>query len=232
MKEITITYQNKEYTVLEPSIEIWTKLSAFKDILDESQFLIKIISESTGLSESDIRKADWFDIMSVGAALAEYLTEQSDKFENEFVFKGKKYRFIDLPNLTFGEFIDIDTMLSKTELERKASLHLLMALLYREVDEKGKLVEYDSSKVSERAEMFKGLPIRFVHGALGFFLHLEKMLREPSLRFLVRMKWLRIVNRVKKVMKKVSASIGVGLESLRQSLIKILPSSLRSRNTR
>jgi hypothetical protein len=231
MKEITITYQDREYTVSEPSIEIWTKLAAYKDILDESSFLIQIIKESTGLSESDIRKADWFDIMSVGAALAEYLTEQNDKFENEFEFKGKKYRFIDLPNLSFGEFIDIDTVLSKPEHERKSSLPLIMALLYREVDEKGKLVEYDSSRVQERGELFKQLPVRYVHGALGFFLHLEKMLQKPSLKFLVRMKWLRVTNRVKKVMRRVFRSIGGGLESLLQWPIKTLQRLVKSRNT-
>jgi hypothetical protein len=231
MKEITITYQEKEYTITEPSIEIWTKLAAYKDILDESQFLIQIIKESTGLSDADIRKADWFDIMSVGSALAEYLSEQSNKFENEFVFKGKKYRFIDLPNLSFGEFIDIDTVLSKPEHERKTSLPLMMALFYREVGENNKIVEYDSARVQERAELFKQLPIRYVHGALGFFLRLEKILQKPSLKYLVKTKWLKMKRRVKKQTQKVFRSIGGGLESLQKSLIKMLPRWVKSRNT-
>ena len=197
MKEITITYQDKDYVVSEPSIEIWTKLAALKDIMDQSSFLIKIIQESTGLSEEDIRKADWFDIMSVGAALAEYLTELDGSYVNEFEFKGTKYRFIDLPNLTFGEFIDIDTILSRPEVERKSQLNLLMAMLYREVGPDNKIVEYDSSMVQPRADLFKSLPVRYVQGAMSFFFHLEKQLREPSLRFLVSMWRYRIIKKIK-----------------------------------
>jgi hypothetical protein len=231
MKEITITYQDQDYVVSEPSIETWGKLAAFKDIMDESSFLIKIIQESTGLSESDIRKADWFDIMSVGTALAEYLTEMDNKFENEFEFRGVKYRFIDLPNLTFGEFIDLDTILSRPEVERKSQLNLLMAMLYREVGPNNKIVDYDSALVQPRADLFKSLPVRYVHGAMSFFFHLEKQLQEPSLRFLVSMWRVRIMNKIKRLMKKVSVSIGGGLVSLRQSLIKTLPKWVRSRNT-
>jgi hypothetical protein len=227
MKEIEITYQDNQYVIAEPSIELWTKLGALKDIMDESSFLIKIISESTGLTDQEIRKADWFDIMSVGSVLAEYLIEQDGKFENEFEFKGQKYRFIDLPNLTFGEFIDIDTILARPEVERKSQLHLLMAMLYREVGSDNKLIEYDSSKVMMRSELFKQLPIRYVQGAIGFFFHLEKMLREPSLRFSVMVRLQRVKIRVKKVMRKVSASIGRGLEFLRQLPTKILPRSVK-----
>lgn len=231
MKEITITYNEKEYKVLEPSLEMWIRLSAWKDILEEKDFILKLISEATGLTDQEIMKADWYDIMMVGSVLTDYLTTQSEEFHNEFEFAGKKYRFIDLPNLTFGEFIDIDTTLSKEEHERKMSLNVLMAMLYREVGQDGKLLEYDSSKVQERAELFKKLPVKYLHGAMSFFLHIERILRKPSLRFLVNLKWIRLKNKTRKVMKKVSANIGGGLVSLRQSLIKTLPKWVKFQST-
>ena len=121
-----------------------------------------------------------------------------------------EYGFCDLPNLTFGEFIDIDSYLSKTELERKQQLNLLMSFFYRELDKDGKLTPYDSSKIAERSEKFKKLPIKYVNGATSFFLRLGK--QSPSSltlysgnQFMMKMRLIWIAVRVI-----VLASIGVG----------------------
>ena len=216
----TITYQDKEYVVNEPSIQIWTKLDFYKDILDDNDFVIKIISESTGLTEEQIMQADWFDILQVASGLSELLLNINDDFHPDFEFDGVKYKFIDLPNLTFGEFIDIDSFLQKNEAERKNQLNFLMALFYREVGEDGKVVKNDGELLQARAEKFKNLPVKYVHGALGFFLRLEKILQKPSLRFLVRLKWLQMKKKWNKAKTKVLQSIGGGLAFWRPSQMK------------
>lgn len=218
----TITYQDKEYVVNEPSIQIWTKLDFYKDILDDNDFVIKIISESTGLSEEQIMQADWFDILQVASGLSELLLNINDNFHNEFEFDGVKYKFIDLPNLTFGEFIDIDAFLQKNEAERKSQLNFLMALFYREVGEDGKVIKADGELLQARAEKFKNLPVRYVHGALGFFLRLEKILQKPSLKFLVKLKWIQTKKKWNKARKKVFQAIGDGLVFWRPSRTKTL----------
>ena len=212
MVKQTITYNDKVYEVQEPSIELWVKLDLYKDLLSEEGFVIKIISESTGLTEEEIMNADWFDIMQVANGLTEQLLQINDKFHNEFEFEGVKYRFIDLPNLTFGEFIDIDTFLNKNEAERKAQLNFLMALFYRPVNEKGETEKYDGKKIPIIAEKFKDLPVKYVHGALGFFLHLEQTLLKPSLRFFILLKWEKMKKKLKRMKTKVSQNIGVGSE--------------------
>jgi hypothetical protein len=214
MEKHIITYEGKDYEVKEPTIEMWTRLGVLKDIMDEGDFLIKVIGESTGLKDAEIKQADWFDIMSVGQNLTDYLINQSNEFHKDFTFKNVKYKFIDLPNLTFGEFVDIDNFLSKQEIEKKSQLHVMMALFYREVDDKGKIVKYDGGLVAERAELFKQLPIKYVHGSIGFFLHLEKTLREPSARFLLRVKWIQTTNKIKRMTTRVLRNIGDGLGSL------------------
>jgi hypothetical protein len=216
----TITYQDKEYVVNEPSIQIWTKLDFYKDILDDNDFVIKIISESTGLTEEQIMQADWFDILQVASGLSELLLNINDDFHPDFEFDGVKYKFIDLPNLTFGEFIDIDSFLQKNEAERKNQLNFLMALFYREVGEDGKVVKNDGELLQARAEKFKNLPVKYVHGALGFFLRLEKILQKPSLRFLVRLKWIQMKKKWNKAKTKALQSIGGGLAFWRPSQMK------------
>jgi hypothetical protein len=210
MEKYIISYGDKDYEVKEPSIKNWLNIENWKFLYDESHFVIKIISECTGLAEDDIRKADWYDILAVGNGLIKYLTNISDKFESEFVFEGQKYKFINLPNLTFGEFIDLDTFLQKDELERKKGLSFLMALLYREVDESNNLIEYDGSKVENRAKKFDNLPVRYVHGAMSFFFLSERVLREHSLKFSLK-KLKKMINQEgTKLMRRISLSTGVG----------------------
>jgi hypothetical protein len=147
---------------------------------------------------------------------------ESKKFYNEFEFDEIKYRFIDLTNLTFGEFIDVDSFLSKTAEERKKEMNLLMAMLYREVDENNKLTEYDSNKIQVRAERFKKLPVKYVNGASSFFLRIEKILQgniRPSLWSQVRMK-MKMGLMLGKLI--VSLNIGVGLARLYNWRTRIL----------
>lgn len=210
MVQHTITYNDKVYKISEPSISLWVKLDFFKDILSEDKFVLKIIEESTGLTHDEIMQADWFDIVQVANGLTEMLLSIEDKFYNEFEFQEVKYKFIDLPKLSFGEFIDIDTFLQKSEAERKSQLSFLMALLYREVDEDGKIVKYNADKVQERANKFKELPVKYVNGALSFFLRLEQTLQKPSPKSLWINKYQMTKNVVNKLKKKVLRSIGVG----------------------
>jgi hypothetical protein len=193
MEKHFIEYDGKEYRVNEPTIELWTKLNTLKDLYEEKDFSIIIISLATGLSTDQLRDASWEGVYETSTYLSNYLLKDGDKFQNEFEFKGKKYRFISLENLTFGEFIDIDEFLSRDPSKKASELNLLMALLYREVDEDGKLTPYDASLLRERAELFRQLPVKYLNGAMVFFCRLENILRVSTHSFLRRqmmnLKW-------------------------------------------
>lgn len=181
-KQIFIEYNNKEYEIKKPTLAMWSKLQLYKEIEDERQFMVSLISIATGLSENEIREADWKSIQTASQFLTTFFLEYEEKFYSEFEFNGKKYKFIDLNSLSFGEFIDIDDFLSKDESFRRGNMNMLMALLYREVDEKGVITKYNSSKVKERAQLFLDLELKYLQGALLFFWILETTLqgRTPS----------------------------------------------------
>ena len=207
MEKHKISYGGKDYEVIEPTIELWGKLASLQDWTDETEFAIILISHMTGLSKEDIQKSNWHDVLTVSQNISNHLLHESKQFHKEFEFEGQKYKFIDLPNLTFGEFIDIDTFLSKPEMERRREMHLLMALLYKE----------DGDKVSDtmvRAERFKKLPVKYVNGASTFFLRLEKISQGSSqLSLLSRLKMrMMIISIVVKLV--VLANIGLGLGRL------------------
>jgi hypothetical protein len=215
MEKHKISYGGKDYEVIEPTIELWGKLASLQDWTDETEFAIILISHMTGLSKEDIQKSNWHDVLTVSQNISNHLLHESKQFHKEFEFEGQNYKFIDLPNLTFGEFIDIDTFLSKPEMERRREMHLLMALLYRE--------DGVVSDTMLRAERFKQLPVKYVNGASTFFLRIEKISQGSSqLSLLSKMK-MRMMMTLIVVKLVVSASIGGGLVLLSTWRKKILP---------
>jgi len=169
-------YKGKEYNVEEPNVEMWSKLTLLQEWTDEREFCIKLLSFITGLTEEDIENSDYMEVVKLSNEISTFLNQDGDKFYNEFSFNNKNYRFLDLPNLTFGEFIDIDTYLTKEPHEKKKDMPLLMAMLYRELDENGNYKPYNSKELQVKAEEFKKLPVKYVRGSTNFFFHLGKTL--------------------------------------------------------
>jgi len=225
MNKHTITYNGKDYEVKEPTIESWSKLMAIKDWSDENEFSVSLISVLSGLSEEDIKKASWDEIVEASQILTQYMLQDGKRFYKEFVLDEQVYRFIDLSNLSFGEFVDIDSFLQKSEHEKKSEMNLLMAMFYREVGTDNKIFEYDASKLEDRAHKFKSLPVKYVNGASTFFLRLEKILQEgipPS--FLKKTKiWSKGI--LITMIIPILAIFGVGLILLSNLRMKILPKS-------
>ena len=192
-------YKNKQYQIEEPTVEMWSKLTLLQEWTDEREFCVRLLSFTTGLTEEEIENSDYMEVLKVSTEISNFLNEDGDKFYNELDFNGKKYRFLDLPNLTFGEFIDIDTYLSKEPHEKKREMPLLMAMLYREIDEEGNYKPYNSKELQLKAEQFKKLPVKYVRGATNFFFHLEKTLQgnfqasfKQNLKLMARMIWILV----------------------------------------
>jgi hypothetical protein len=232
MEKQYVKYKGKSYLINEPTIEDWARIMVLQEWSDEREFSTILLSQITGLSQEEIENADYQEILDAAQTISKYFLEDSSEFKNEFEFNDKKYKFLDLPNLKFGEFIDIDGFLTKPVVEKKKEMNLLMAMLYREVDEDGNYLPYDSSKVQLRAEEFKKLPVKYVNGASSFFLRLGKISQgNMTLSF-----W----SRVKMMMKMIYLSVkflllisfGVGLGLLLHWRTKISRRLTRLLNTR
>lgn len=192
-------YKGKNYEVKEPTVEDWSKLILLQEWTDEREFCVKLLSFTTGLTEEEIENSDYIEVMKISNEISDFLLKDGKDFHNEFEFNGKKYRFLDLPNLTFGEFIDIDTYLSKEPHEKTREMNLLMSMLYREIDEKEQYLPYNSKDLQRKSEEFKKLPVRYVNGATNFFFHLDKTLRGNfrgsfglKLRLMAKMIWILV----------------------------------------
>jgi hypothetical protein len=177
MEKKYIQYKGDFYPINPPTIEMWSKITVLQEWMDEMELYVVLLSEVTGLSKEEIENADYQEVFNAAQIIADYFLSEGTEFINKFEFNGKHYKFIDLPNLTFGEFIDIDTFLQKPVNERKKEMNMLMAMLYREVDENGNYKPYDSKQLEVKAQEFKKLSIKYINGASSFFLRLEKILQ-------------------------------------------------------
>jgi len=145
----------------------------YKNILDEMDLYMLVISEVTGLDVDEIRNADPMSVIKASEGLFKYLNQQNKDIFPNITHNGIEYTLIDIDKITFGQFIDIDTFMSKDESYRITNLNELASYLYTE---KGKKYGEDNFKL--KSKEFKTLPLKYIEGAIFFLWSLEKGLHE------------------------------------------------------
>lgn len=107
------------------------------------------------------------------------ITPPKDTVETEFIINGKRYHLIkDLKQLTFGEFLDLELLLSQNDNLWDNIHNVLGVVLKEQVKVKSLLgkstfknLDYNSDKVLENGEMFdRVLSVNDVYGFATFFL--------------------------------------------------------------
>lgn len=219
--EHIITFKGEQYSIGEPTVTEWQKISVSKEFKNPQDFYLDLISIATGLSIEELNQVNMMEILNVIAGLSEYYSELDTKFHNTFEFKGKEYVFTNLNELTFGHFVDIDTFTSKDEVYRNQNLNYFLALLYHPKDE-----DYYTN-LKERTEEFKELPVKYFLGAQSFFLHLEQTLYPGMKGYSFRLLMITLMIRLKRKVKRLLVNIGDGIMRLAHSLKMMLPKSMK-----
>ena len=168
-----IEHKGKKYPIKEPTIKVWADVMKLQGILDEQEMFVKILEISTGLTQEEILSADPAEILVAGKQVSSFLNQQDKKVVKEFTHNGIEYDFLDIGELTFGQFIDIDTFLTKDETYRAQNLNELAAYLYTEKGEK-----YGVTKIKKRIKAFEDLPIKYLEGSVFFLLSSAKLSAE------------------------------------------------------
>jgi hypothetical protein len=161
---MTITSNLRTFEIKEPTIAEFSDVMKLKDMLDEDELNIRLIAKATNMSLDEIMEMDAFTINKIGSQLFAHYNKESKKLATTFELNGIKYKFMDVHNISFGQFVDIDTFLKKDESYRIANLNELMAYLYCEED-----IPYSKSNFLKRIEAMKEAPAHLVEGALFFY---------------------------------------------------------------
>jgi hypothetical protein len=113
------------------SIENYVKIYKIKDLFSEDYFASKLISIVSGAPQKDLLEGGYEEINYLAYRIMQSLpTTETTKFVDRFELDGVQYGFF--PNwrdLTFAEFIDLDTISTKKEDELLDLLHILAAII-------------------------------------------------------------------------------------------------------
>lgn len=175
MTQNYIEYNNKRYDIKELTIEMWSGIMKYKNILNEVEMYIKMIAEMTGLKPEEVRDTDAKSIMETGELLHQYINQETRDIHYLISHKDTQYTLVDFKKISFGQFVDIDTFMNKDESYRIANLNELATYLYTE-----KGTKYGDTDFSSKIEDFKSLPLKYVDSAVFFLWTLERELQNLS----------------------------------------------------
>jgi len=184
---IKFRIEGQEYYLPEVmTIENYVKIYKIKDLFNDDYFYAKILSTVTDAPLKDLLEGGFEEIAFLAASILKIMpTTETVKFEDRFELNGIEYGFF--PNwrdLTFAEFIDMDTISTKKPQDLLDHLHILAAIMYRPiVDEVSRhnfqIEPYDMDSMIKRAELFKKeLDVRYVLAAQTFFTTFARMFLE------------------------------------------------------
>lgn len=180
---IKFKIEQKEYYIDDfMSIENYSKIYKMKDLFTDEYFAAKILNIVCGTPMEDLLECPFEEINYLASQIVNKIPNESDvKFVDRFELNGIQYGFFpDWKEMTFAEFIDLDTISTKKTDELLSLLHILCAIMYRPITEEislhnFKVEKYDVDKMKVRAELFKKqLDIRIILGGQFFFIKYAK----------------------------------------------------------
>ena len=159
------------------SIENYSKIYKIKDLFSDDYFAAKLISIVTDAKVEDLLESDYQEVSYLASYIMSLIPTEKPEFVDRFELNGVKYGFFpSWKELTFAEFIDMDTLSTKKSDEILDTLHILAAIMYRPITEEKtehdfKIEKYDVNTMIERAELFKKqLNVKYILGAQFFFI--------------------------------------------------------------
>jgi len=168
LKEITLG-QYQKYLKIE------------KENKDETFVAQKMIEIFCNTRLDYVMKMRWRDVNEIVTDLG-VMFEEDQKLQKQFTLNGTNYGFIpNLDEISFGEFVDLDTYLSDWD-----QMHKAMQVLYRPVDisVRGRYNIKEYTAITD--DTMKEMPLAYALGAVFFLLNLGKELSQTMMDYLQR----------------------------------------------
>jgi hypothetical protein len=116
------------------SIDNYVKIFKQKDLFSEDYFAAKIINKLTDCPIEDLLEGDAEEMNYVAAYIMSLIPTESPKFVDRFELDGISYGFFPKwRDLSYAEFVDMDTISTKKPEELLNLLHILASIMYRPI---------------------------------------------------------------------------------------------------
>jgi hypothetical protein len=156
----------------------WLKVAEDKEMNNFLQQ--KMIEIFCGVTLKQVMQIKAKDIESIVVQISKLFNEKDSKFIDRFNYQEKDFGFVpELSEMTFGEYVDLDTYLADWQLMHKA-----MSVLYRPITFKKKnqyLIE--DYETADKYNM-KQMTLDVVFGSMVFFWNLRNELQNHILNYL------------------------------------------------
>jgi hypothetical protein len=176
---IKFKIEDKEYNVPDfISIDHYSKIYKLKDLFSDDYFSAKLVNLITDCPIEDLLESDYQELSYIAAYVMSLIPLDKPLFKDRFELDGIQYGFF--PNwrdLTYAEFVDMDTISTKKPEELLNMLHILAAVMYRPIiNERSEhdfdIEKYDVKTMIQRSELFKKkLDCKYILGAQFFFIN-------------------------------------------------------------
>jgi hypothetical protein len=203
MSKITFEIDGKEYKLpVLITIGDYVKIFKVKNLFEDEYFSAKIISILTGAPMDKLMESPREQIKFLSDKILEIIPYEKPAFLDRFTLDGVDYGFIpSWKRMSFGEFADLDTLMTKKEDEILDYYHIITAILYRPItksksEHNFEIEKYNQDTLYDRAELFKNkLDVEVALGAQFFFIKFAENVLNPtqiSLKTWMRISWSQI----------------------------------------
>tara|TARA_R100001463_G_scaffold31822_2_gene71600 strand:+ start:114 stop:761 length:648 start_codon:yes stop_codon:yes gene_type:complete len=177
---------------------------------DENFLAIKMIEIFCGLKGDTILAMRAKSIKDITEVLVDMFNEKPPLVK-KFKMNNKEYGFIPmLEDMSFGEYVDLDTYIGDFE-----NIHKAMAVLYRPVKQTHKEKYLIEDYVAEDNDIMKDMPMDAVLSSILFFYHLGIDLSQVMLSYLQQ-------EEMTLAQQETLAKNGAGINQFSASLTEIL----------
>jgi hypothetical protein len=178
-KMIKFTLEDKQYVIPEVmTIGHYVKMYKLKDLFSDDYYAAKLVSLFTGAPVEDLLETDFEKVNYLATEILKLIPTERPKFQDRFELDGVHYGFFPKwEDLSFAEYVDMDTISTKKEDEVLDMLHILAAIMYRPIISERShhdfdIEKYDVKNMQKRAELFKNkLDVGVILSAQFFFIN-------------------------------------------------------------
>jgi len=224
------------------NIDNYVKIFKIKDVFSDEYFAAKLLNILTGAPIEKILEGNWQEVQWLANYSMTLFPKEKPSFKDKFTIDGVEYGFIpSWKKLSFAEYIDLDTLITKKPDEILDYVHIIMAIMYRPIIslpyEKEYIIEpYTQDTLYKRADIFKKkLDISYYIGSQFFFIQFVKKFIHHTQQSSTMNLWQKIkfIWKNRKIMTKVLlANDSDGMLSSTELVMMILQSTRPSSKNR
>lgn len=163
------------------NIENYVKVYKIKDVFSDEYFAAKLLNILTGAPTEKILEANFQEVEWLANYAMTLFPKDKPPFVDRFKIDDVDYGFIpSWRKLSFAEYVDLDTLITKKPDEVLDFIHIIMAIMYRPIitdpeEKEYKIEPYNQESLQDRAELFKKrLDIKYYIGSQFFFIQFAK----------------------------------------------------------